>query len=366
MTEQLTPARVSPPGRILKKELVSRGWTQEDLAGIIGRPVQAISEIINGKKQITAETALQLADALGISAEFWLNLEANYQLHLSRRAQKEQGDEIAQRKEIYKAYPVSEMLKRKWIEKTNSAKVLEQQVCRFLGITTIQDMPIAVSFRCSLDRQPNSNAQIAWLRRVEQVTQNQIVASFDPDQLRQGIPSLLEYAKHPKDVASVGQRLNNLGVYFVIVPHLQKTYLDGAAFHYVGHPVVALTLRYKRIDWFWFTLMHELAHIALGHTGIYLDSLENNTEQSPTKSPEEEQADQQAGEWIINPTLLEAFAIEHAPYFSQEKIEAFAHTLNLHPGIVLGRLHYKKYVDFKNLRKLLVNIDEYLTDWIYD
>ena len=86
MTQRLIPARVSPPGRALKKELAARGWTQKDLAGIIGRPAQAISEIINGKKQITAETALQLAYALDTSAEFWLNLEVNYQLYQSRRA----------------------------------------------------------------------------------------------------------------------------------------------------------------------------------------------------------------------------------------------------------------------------------------
>jgi len=50
------------------------------------RPVQAINEIVRGRKAITAETALQLEDALGVSADFWLRLEADYQLNTARLA----------------------------------------------------------------------------------------------------------------------------------------------------------------------------------------------------------------------------------------------------------------------------------------
>ena len=59
------------PGRILKQELDARDWTQRDLAAILGRPEQAISEIVNGTKQITPETSLELSQAFGTSPEFW-------------------------------------------------------------------------------------------------------------------------------------------------------------------------------------------------------------------------------------------------------------------------------------------------------
>lgn len=75
-----------PPGRTIRKELAARGWTQRYLAGQMGRPEQKISEIISGKKRITEETALELEDVFGIDAAFWLNLEANYRLHLVREA----------------------------------------------------------------------------------------------------------------------------------------------------------------------------------------------------------------------------------------------------------------------------------------
>ena len=81
----LTPARATSPGLILQRELDSRGWTQKDLAEITNRPPQVINEIIKGTKQITPETAKELAAAFGTSAEFWTNLEANYRLHLAKK-----------------------------------------------------------------------------------------------------------------------------------------------------------------------------------------------------------------------------------------------------------------------------------------
>ncbi|MEA5469519.1 HigA family addiction module antitoxin [Spirulina sp. 06S082] len=85
MNKKLIPARVVAPGRILVRELEARGWTQKDLAEITNRPPQTINEIIRETKQITPETALELSAALGMSEKFWMNLEANYRLHLAKK-----------------------------------------------------------------------------------------------------------------------------------------------------------------------------------------------------------------------------------------------------------------------------------------
>ena len=74
------------PGELLAEELEVRGMTQGELAAQMGRPRQAISAIIHGKKAITAETALQLEDALGIAAHLWIGLEGRYRLALARQA----------------------------------------------------------------------------------------------------------------------------------------------------------------------------------------------------------------------------------------------------------------------------------------
>jgi HTH-type transcriptional regulator / antitoxin HigA len=78
-----------PPGDHIREEIQDRGWTQGDLARIMGRPVQVINEIINGRKAITARTARELEAALGPSAELWMNLETSYRLYKEGQADPE-------------------------------------------------------------------------------------------------------------------------------------------------------------------------------------------------------------------------------------------------------------------------------------
>ena len=76
------------PGETLSDELHARKMTQTELASRMGRPPKVVSQIIAGKKAITAETAIQLEHALeGISAMTWLRLEARYRLTLARLAE---------------------------------------------------------------------------------------------------------------------------------------------------------------------------------------------------------------------------------------------------------------------------------------
>ena len=77
-----------PPGEVLEEELEERGMSQRELATLMGRPPQAINEIIRGKKAVTAETALGLERALGIDAGFWMNLETTYRLTLARNKER--------------------------------------------------------------------------------------------------------------------------------------------------------------------------------------------------------------------------------------------------------------------------------------
>jgi len=79
------PFRRYPPGLVLAEEVRSRGWTQTQFASILGRPVQAVNGILNGKREITPETALQIAAALGTSAEIWVDMESKYRLWLAEQ-----------------------------------------------------------------------------------------------------------------------------------------------------------------------------------------------------------------------------------------------------------------------------------------
>lgn len=86
MTLPHTPAEAFTPGEYLRDELEERGWTVTEFADVIGWPIQAVSEILNAKKSITPDTALSLSEALGTSAELWLNLQTAHQLYQRRWA----------------------------------------------------------------------------------------------------------------------------------------------------------------------------------------------------------------------------------------------------------------------------------------
>lgn len=354
MGQQFMPAEVCPPGQILLEELEARGWSQKDLANIINRPIQTINEITKGTKQITPETALQLAAAFETSPEFWLNLENNYRLYLARKEKNEQ--DISRRSKLYRLLPIPELIKRSWLPATQSIDELEKEVCKFLEVSSLDAYPSqgGVSFRYTPSRQPEANAQLAWVKRVQSLARQQSVANYDREKLLETIPHILSHSTKENGVAEVPELLMSLGVRFVIVPHLPKTYVDGAAMYLddqPDQPIVALTLRHNRIDAFWFNLMHELAHIILRHQGVILDNLEEGD-----VNEEEREANQKARDWLLDPAAFSSFVNTTQPYFSEAKIEGFAQEQCRHPGIVLGRLQYEGLVGYQHLRGLLTSV----------
>lgn len=78
-----------PPGEILAEELAARGMTRKELAAQLGRPTQAVDEIIRAEKAITPDTARGLEKVLGIAVDFWLKLESTYHLTLARSRERE-------------------------------------------------------------------------------------------------------------------------------------------------------------------------------------------------------------------------------------------------------------------------------------
>ncbi|MBN1315447.1 MAG: HigA family addiction module antidote protein [Anaerolineales bacterium] len=353
------PARVPSPGTVIRRELEARGWTQKDLAEIMARPPQTISQIIQGKKRITPETALQLAAAFGTSAQFWINLETSYRLY-NEQKEFDQHD-IVLRSKLYSCAPVAELLRRNWINTTGSIQDLIEQVCSFMGISNLDEHPeLVANFRQAENRDPEIIAQVAWLQRIKKLVSKQKVGDYDPEKVSSSIPSLVDLSNSEDTIARVPIYLNEIGIHFVVVPHLPHTYLDGAAFYYQNRPVIALTLRYNRIDSFWFTLLHELAHIVAKHPSeIYLDNLDE-----PDLDDIEKEANMIATNWLVDAELFANFVQSTKPYFSKNKILSFAEKTNRHPGIIVGRLQYERIIPYKNLRGWLIKIDPHLEPWI--
>ena len=82
---ELVCAEAIHPVEMLRDELEARGLSQKKFAALIGMPYTAFNEIINGKRPITAETALRIEAATGISANIWTGLQADYNMQIARQ-----------------------------------------------------------------------------------------------------------------------------------------------------------------------------------------------------------------------------------------------------------------------------------------
>ena len=136
--------------------------------------------------------------------------------------------------------------------------------------------------------------------------------------------------------------LQNKGIKLVAVPHFRRTYLDGATLlNKKGVPIIALSLRYDRLDNFWFTLAHELAHLTLGHAHsedgqCIIDDLELRAPQNKM----EKDADELTEESLIPSKLWESHPARNT--CKLKDIEDLALKADIHKSIVAGRIRYEK------------------------
>ncbi len=91
VAREIIPDVAIHPGEHLAEELEVRGMSQRELARRTGRPIQAINEIVRGRKRVTADTALDLAEVLGVAASIWVNLQARYDLVTAVNARKQRA-----------------------------------------------------------------------------------------------------------------------------------------------------------------------------------------------------------------------------------------------------------------------------------
>ena len=169
-----------PPGEILAEELEARGMTQKELAARLGRPAQAINEIIKAKKAITPETAIGLERVLGIDAQFWTNLESNYRMTLARLQEQAM---LADNTQWLKDYPIREMIKRGWIEAGRDKASRLEALMGFLGVAVVEPRAFqkAVGFRMTeaAQRRASPGALAVWLRKGELDAQGVTTGDYD-------------------------------------------------------------------------------------------------------------------------------------------------------------------------------------------
>lgn len=345
------PAEVFAPGEFLAEELEARGWSQVELAEILGRPPRLISEIIAAKRAVTPETARGFAAAFETSAQFWMNLETAYQLSKTQIAE----PDVSRRAKLYGTFPVKEILKRGWIETSGNIEVLEQRFLEFFGMKSMDDRPtFAHAARTTVYEGPTI-VKLAWLNRAKQVAKAVQVAKFSVQALRDAIPGLRRCMEDMEEIRNVPAILATAGVKLVIVEHLPGSKMDGACFWINGSPVIAISLRYDRVDNFWFNLFHEIDHVLHGEGKV--EAIYEIIEQDALGLPANEvRANEAAADCCIQKVEMDGFIARVNPLFSKQAIIGFARRINVHPGLVVGQLQHHKLIPFSFHKEMLEKI----------
>jgi len=355
-------AEVFPPGDFLREELDAREWTQNDLAEVLGRSPRLVNEIISARRSITPETATALAKALGTSAEVWMNLESVWRL--SKLAS--ENDLIARRSRLYTKFPVKEMVKRGWVEASKSIEEMEERFQAFFELPSLDDeLALAHAFRKRDSDSVPTPLQIAWLFRARQIAKKMFVGKFHKDSLATCFEELRKLLPSAEEIRHVPRILAAAGIRFVVIEALPGSKIDGVCFWLDSKsPVIAISIRYDRIDWFWFTLLHELRHVANGdgQDVAVLDlNLVGDDADRENVPASEQRADDEAQEFLIPDAELNNFVVRVRPLYAEVRIIGFASRIGVHPGVVVGRLQRAKEISYANLRKHLVKVRQVIT-----
>lgn len=347
-TTRIWPDVAIPPGEVLSETIEALGLTQAELARRMGRPPQAVNEIVRGSKEITPETALQLERVLSVPAHVWTRLDADYRFN---KARLEDLEQLEADKERATAFPYNEMSKHGWVPRTRNPLERTSELLKFFGVASLAMVKQfeQAAYRTARSRECSPEALAAWVRQGERVAQGVAADPFDAKALRAAVPGLRALTKkRPEEfLPELRNRLASIGVILVLVPHLPKTYAHGATFWIArGRAVVQMSIRYRWDDVFWFSFLHELGHVLKHGKGSVFIELSDGS-----KNAREAEADVFASDSLIPPTFYERL-VNQGPPFSRKLIVTFAEWLGVAPSIVVGRLQHEDLLPHSHLNSL--------------
>ena len=334
---------------LLVQTRIARGWSQEKLADLTNTKVVTLQRYEeNSYLGASLSKLLEVAQALDIDTSDVLRHTYGDSVGSSREI-----PSLNLRELDWGEFPVKEAFDRGWIQEKfvkNRTEAFKTWFVESTGPYTLSAL-YRKQNNCTLHA--NEPSLLAWQARVLQIANHELnglaLPEFKGDD--RWIKYLTSVTTEPDGPMQVKELLREQGILFVIEPHLPQTYLDGATLQtHDGVPIIALTLRRDRLDYFWFTLFHELGHLhchlfsRLNNGFIDLDVLREEKLSDPSISTVgddlESEADKFASEWLIKSsaweTCLSRFSASH------QAVLADAQRLNIHPSIIAGRIRYEQ------------------------
>lgn len=336
------------PGQLIEALLAERGWSNRVLSVVLDVEETGVSKLIADKKAVTPEIAISLEEVFGIEADKFLSLQRSYDLAKARLVARP-NPKRATRAHLFAGLPVAEMIKRRWLdaEDIRDMPSVEKSLTKFFGVDTVDQIEImphaAKRTVVSSDVTP---AQLAWLYRVRQIALEMVVGKFSKSSALRAVELLRPLTSSAEEVRKVPRILAESGIRYVIVESLPSAKIDGVCFWLNEvSPVIGMSLRFDRIDNFWFVLRHELEHVIQEH-GKSMITIDAELEGARAGTGndvavEERIANQEAAEFCIPQKTMDSFIARKSPVFAERDILGLAATLKVHPGLVAGQLRYR-------------------------
>ena len=326
------PIPLPDPVSAIRFRMEQQGLKYADLIPYIGSKSK-VSEVLNGKRPLSLTMIRRLHEGLGIPADVLLQeLGANL------------SDEYKGVK--WRLFPIAELVKRKWIASFQGTwRDLLENAEEFLGPFLFQE-ELGSSEAVLLRQHVRSGSALneyalwAWKARVMQLAKEEDIERFVPGTVSLDfIRDIARLSRLDEGPRLAREYLHKSGIHLVFEKHLPGTHLDGAAMWFgKGAPIIAMTLRYDRLDNFWFTLCHELAHIgrhlAREDSFMFIDDLD-----AASADKKEKEADKWASDALIPLADWQRLSKKR---LSDADVNRIASQLRVHPAVVAGRVRKDK------------------------
>jgi HTH-type transcriptional regulator/antitoxin HigA len=362
-TSTLKAARKFGPGYFIREQMELRDWTQSDLSEVTGFTVKHLNKVLQDKQPLTLDMARVLGEVFNTSPQYWVNIDTGFRLWLAQEKTKEESDADIKGL-IYERMPIKDMLAKGWMEKTSTADSLRKQVLQFwewkdldFGILDRNYLP-CLTRKSEAYNQFNASYAITWYRKAQIEADKIKCVPYKKQKLEKLYSKLNQFTIQENGVNCFIEDLLETGVKFFVLPHLQKTYLDGAAFFSGKNPVVVYTGRYKRIDNFWFTVAHEIAHV-LYHLNDENKFVLDNLRDGELNAMEEE-ANELAAKRLKHYEILN-YLEPNLNYLTTTKVEECSRKFEIHPAVIIGKLAHEKRVSYSNQNLYNQNVLELIS-----
>lgn len=256
-------------------------------------------------------------------------------------------------KEIFDLLPKSELLDRGWIKSKNDISSL---------VSFYNDFNDTSSFSLFRKSENANDTLISlWISKIKEAAIAEVISSDTPKFIeidRSFIKNLAQSSVSEDNIKDIKQHLAARGIILIYLKSLPGMKLDGVVFNLCsGNPVIGMSLRFPRLDYFWFTLIHELAHIVL-HKKLLDTPILDDIDAKENSSIEIE-ANRLTHSTFVDRALWRNCEPKYNK--SEESIKRFARTVNIHPTIIAGMIRresgdyasYSKLVNSINVREIL-------------